>query len=131
MDQVNHQANQRRYLRYDVSHCGMVGGSIPESDGGVHLASLSKGGCAFFAHEADPNLVPPREVICSFFSTEGDEIKDSQFIIGNLIYLKPANFSAGLGFQYGVRFHDEDRQKIEPIIQHLELLAGQGIVNKT
>lgn len=121
----------RQFDRFDVSHCEYLGGRIAEAETSLRLSCIGLGGCSFYTAQPDIELVPPKEVVCSFFARSEGELPfgtefTSQFVVGNLIYLSPANSSAGLSFQYGIKFHQEDRKKMTAIISCLEGLAERG-----
>lgn len=121
----------RQFERFDVSHCELLGGRIAEAESNLQLSCIGLGGCSFYTSQPDLELVPPKEVVCTFFArSEGEPSLGgefaSQFVVGNLIYLSPANSTAGLSFQYGIKFHQEDRKKMTAIISCLEGLAKRG-----
>jgi len=120
---------KREFQRYDVSHCVEIGGYITEASDRLRLTTLGMGGCGFISPEIDPNLTPPKQVMLSFFENdEKDDIESAQFVVGEIVYLRPSAFSSGTAVQYGIKFKTEDRKQIQPIIAKLESLAASGRV---
>jgi hypothetical protein len=117
---------RRKFQRYDVSHSLELGGSIPEASSLLRLATIGLGGCGFFSEDVDPGLVPPKEIVCSFFATGEAGYERSEYVVGNIVYMRPANFSTGSAFHYGIKFHQEEINKIQPFIKGLEKLAEKG-----
>ncbi|PIR23663.1 MAG: hypothetical protein COV44_01705 [Deltaproteobacteria bacterium CG11_big_fil_rev_8_21_14_0_20_45_16] len=121
-------AKLRQFPRFEVSHCESVGGVMPEASSSFQLSTLGLGGCAFLSTSGETGFVPPKEVLCSIYSSDESGVNDAQFVVGNLIYLRPISLGTLAGFQYGVKFHHEERAKLRGILEHLEALADQGVV---
>jgi len=121
-------AKMRQFQRFEVSHCDSIGGLVPAANSSLQLSTLGMGGCAFLSTSGEPGFVPPKEVLCSIFSADSTGVSEAQFVVGNLIYLRPISLGNLAGFQYGVKFHHEERIKLRGIVEKLEDLADQGIV---
>lgn len=119
---------KRRFKRYQVSHSDILGGNLTESDYQLKLASIGLGGCGFIGISSVDSLIPPKEIICSFFTKYGLEFKESQIVQGNLIYVRPANIHPFVALYYGVKFYDEERAKLAPLIHQLEVLDRKGLL---
>lgn len=121
--------NRRKYRRYDVSDARWVGGKVVQVDYPMHLTSLSFGGCGFVSGSLDSDLVPPKEIVCRLVIRDQDTDQEViEQIVGNLVYLRPNVGSSVSTYHYGVKFHEEDRQKVSRVINRLELLARSGEV---
>lgn len=123
-------ARERKFKRYDVAHCLEVGGQMSDSPVEMRLATLSRGGCAFFASTTSLRFRPPKEIICTFFSTnENNEFVQSEVVVGHLIYLIPINRENGrVDYYYGIKFLEEDQAKLDGIVSILEDLEAEGVV---
>lgn len=121
-------AAERQFTRYNVSHSELVGGSISEAGTSLRMISLSKGGCGFVSTDLVEDFAPPKEVVCSIYEKDGLEYRSSELLLGNLVYIRPTNGSI---FTYGVRFHENERKKIEAFVKRLEALSQSGKLEKT
>jgi len=122
--------SQRQFERYDVSHSDFFGGYLTESDHHLKLATIGKGGCGFFSSSLNPDLAPPKEIVCSLYTTGKEGYEDSMVLMGNLVYITPKNSQGGGHFYYGVQFFEEDRAKLDKAISRLEELARKGEVQR-
>lgn len=124
-------AKNRQFTRFNLAHSPQFGGSISESPVRLRLASLSLGGCGFYGGAPSDDFYPPKEVICSIFESSSEQaFKESHLLVGNLIYLKPTNQGSGDAYYYGVKFHEQDRQKIQELISKMENLAKSGHLDR-
>jgi hypothetical protein len=126
-------SDARRHPRFDVSHASQYGGSLQGSSVKMRLSSLSLGGCAFYGESpfnqqaTTLELAPPQEVICDLFEVDPKTEKPVfHRVKGNLIYILPVNQLSGGVYVYGVKFFEEEKQKLEAMITHLKHLASLG-----
>lgn len=124
-------SKKRKYKRYDISHSQRFGGTLTQAGSELKLATIGLGGCGFYSDTLDPELAPPSEIICSIFATDETGLNQSEFVVGNVIYTRPANSTTGQpAFHYGVCFHQEEQEKIGRMIGQLEDLAESGEVSR-
>ncbi len=109
-------SKHRQFERFNLAHSYALSGRIAESPVDLRLASLSLGGCGFFGDAPKEGFWPPREVKCSILSPQ---VKTADFVTGNLIYIHPINALPGESYFYGVRFHDDEREKLREVISWL------------
>jgi len=122
---ATYEEQLRKFPRFNVSHYEGIGGDLgPYSN--EKLISLGQGGCGFYGLSEARNLIPPKRVYCRlYFPTASEEPMELQ---GNLIYVRPYNISTKLVYYYGIEFLQVFHGQIEPLIQQLERLAGEGKV---
>jgi hypothetical protein len=75
-------------------------------------------------------FAPPREVVCTVFTTGSGGYEESHILMGNMVYITTANSSSGAQFYYGVKFYEEDQKKLEKAISRLQQLADRGEVQQ-
>lgn len=121
---------KRAHPRFDVSHCEKLGGSITTGTQELPLATLGKGGCGFYSALPVAELAPPREVICTVYLTNNSGFEETHILMGNMLYITPSNSVSGAQFYYGVRFYEEDQDKLNTALIKLQELADRGEIQQ-
>lgn len=123
--QQHEQTFSRKYARYDVLGDEGLSGSTMSTHTGMRLASISQGGCSFYARSIPADF--PRRILCYLAQKEGPSDKAVARVYAEMIYVRPLNSSfAEPEYQIGFRFEDEERSDVQKIITDLEGRAQKG-----
>src|SRR4051812_11070422 len=118
----------RKFPRYDVAHYEYLRGHVTLIPGAFQLQVIGNGGCGFTGSDPGLQMIPPKEITCSFSLMDGMKIEQVVDIVGELLYVRPANFSQLM--YYGISFHPKSLNKIVPIVSRLEYMAQMGIIDR-
>ncbi len=97
------------------------------------LVSLSAGGCGIYLMEPDARLEPSgtseKRKITFQFEFEGI-IKGRETIQGLALYRREIDLQGKIVYYYGFEFLENDRAKIQPIVDEIERMELMGVVSQ-
>jgi len=117
--------NLRKHPRFKVDSLPNIGGSLGLEGDGEILVTLAEGGAGFYAFEEEPRVNPPQLIICKI-NWQEEEIK----VRGVLRYAKCLQVTDEKQVTYyGVEFLEDEKEKINGVVEVLQKLLDSGEIS--
>jgi len=118
---------RRKFTRYKVWDIKRLIFQMENQTDSKLLVTLSLGGCSFFWPHPDLNFKPVRPVKCHF---EMEPINSNLpglkvELMGNLIYIRTLDLDGFDMAYFGVEFDEKERDKLQPIVDELGMMANE------